>query len=191
MKTLIGSETEKNLMKAFAGESMAINRYSYFAKIAKKEGYEQISAIFLETAEQEKSHAKTFYKFLTGQPVQILSEYPADVIGSTVDNLKAAISAESEEWNKLYPKFAEIALKEGFKSVAIKFKLISTIEKFHQEKFKRLLDNIKSDRVFSREVSTKWLCRKCGYVYEGEHALKTCPACEHPQAYFEILVENY
>lgn len=191
METIFGSKTEKNLMKAFAGESMAISRYTYFSKAAKKEGYEQISSIFLETAEQEKSHAKTFYEFLSGNPVSIVSDYPGEVIGTTIENLKSAISGETEEWSNMYPEFEKIAFEEGFKTVATKFKLISKIEKFHQERFLRLLQNIESGSVFKKEDKVKWFCRKCGYIHEGENALLVCPACEHPQAYFELLADNY
>ncbi len=191
MENIAGTQTEKNLMLAFAGESMAINRYIYYAKVAQKEGYQQIGAFFLETSEQEKSHAKTFYRFLDGRPIEISGQYPVAHIGTTIENLKASISGENEEWSVLYPSFEKTAWDEGFKQIATKFKLITKIEKFHEERFKRLLDNIETGRIFKREGKVKWMCRKCGYIHESEFALRNCPACEHPQAYFEILAENY
>lgn len=191
MANLIGSQTATNLMIAFTGESMAINRYTYFAKVAKKEGYEQISAIFLETAEHEKSHAKTFYRFLEGQSVVLNTQFPATILGSTSENLRAAISGEHKERTNMYPEFEQTAWKEGFKSIATKFKLIAKIEKFHEERFKKLLENLDAGQVFKKEKHVKWICRKCGFIHESEFALINCPACEHPQAYFEILAENY
>ncbi len=191
MENIAGTQTEKNLMLAFAGESMAINRYSFYAKVAQKEGYQQIGAIFLETAEQEKSHAKTFYRFLEGRPIEINGQFPVAHIGTTIENLTSSISGENEEWSILYPSFEKTAWDEGFKQIATKFKLITKIEKFHEERFKRLLENIETGRVFKREGKVKWMCRKCGYIHESEFALRNCPACEHPQAYFEILAENY
>lgn len=191
MTKLAGSQTVKNLMIAFTGESMAINRYTYFAKIAKKEGYEQISSIFSETAEHEKSHAKTFYRFLEGQAIELNAQFPETMLGSTLENLKFSISGEYEEWTKMYPSFEKIAWEEGFKSIATKFKLIAQIEKFHEERFKKLVENIDSQMIFRKEEKVKWFCRKCGFIHESESALVNCPACEHPQAYFEILAENY
>jgi len=191
MANLTGTQTVKNLMIAFTGESMAVNRYTYYAKVAKKEGYEQLSAIFLETAEHEKSHAKTFYRFLKGRPVELNTRFPETILGSTTENLKAAISGENEEWTNIYPVFEKIAWEEGFKTIATKFKLIAKIEKFHEERFTRLLENIDAGLMFKKEKKVKWMCRKCGFIHESERALKNCPACEHPQAYFEILAENY
>lgn len=191
MDNIAGSKTAKNLMVAFTGESMAINRYTYYAKVSKKEGYEQISAIFLETAEHEKSHAKTFYRFLKGQAIELNTLFPETILGTTIENLNASISAENEEWINMYPDFEKIAWEEGFKSIATKFNLIAKIEKFHEGRFKKLLENIDSQMVFRKEKQVKWICRKCGYIHESEIALKNCPACEHPQAYFEILAENY
>ena len=178
-------------MNAFAGETMAANRYAYYAKVAQKQGYEQIAAIFLETAEQEKSHAKTFYRFLEGSPVRVNAEYPVAQIGITIENLKSAIAGENEECEKLYKEFERIALEEGLKDIATKFKMISKVEKFHEERFTRLLDNLLNGTVFKKNKKVKWMCRKCGFVYESEIAPRNCRACEHPQAYFEILVENF
>lgn len=191
MENLTGTQTLKNLMVAFTGESMAINRYTYYAKVAKKEGYEQLSAIFLETTEHEKSHAKTFYRFLEGRPIELKAQFPKTILGSTTENLKAAISGEYEEWSNLYPEFEKTAWEEGFKTVATKFKLIAKIEQFHEERFKKLLENIDLKMVFKKDEKVKWICRKCGFIHESEFALHNCPACEHPQAYFEILAENY
>ena len=191
MANLAGTQTMKNLMIAFAGESMAINKYLYYAKVAKKEGYEQLSAIFLETAEHEKSHAKTFYRFLEGQAVELNTRFPETILGSTIENLQAAITGESKESKNIYPKFEKTAWDEGFKTIATKFKLIAKIEQFHEERFKKLLENIDSQMVFRKEEKVKWICRKCGFIHESEFALRNCPACEHPQAYFEILAENY
>jgi len=178
-------------MIAFAGESMAVSRYEYYAKVAKKEGYEQIAEIFLETAEQEKSHAKTFYRFIEDSPIEVNALYPIAVIGNTIENLKASLEGEHEEWSEMYAVFEKTAREEGFKDVATKFKLIATIEKFHEERFTLLRENIETGKVFKREKKVKWQCRKCGYIHEGTTALQNCPACSHPQAYFEILSENY
>ncbi len=191
MTNIARSQTAKNLMVAFTGESIAINRYTYYAKVAKKEGYEQISAIFQETAEHEKSHAKTFYRFLEGQAIELNSQFPETTLGSTIENLTASISGENEEWTNIYPGFERIAREEGYKSIATKFKLITRIEKFHEERFKKILENIETGLVFKKEKHVKWICRKCGFIHESEFALRNCPACEHPQAYFEILAENY
>jgi len=186
-----GSETEKNLLKAFAGESQARNRYTFFAKQAKKEGYEQISNIFMETAEQEKEHAKRFFKFLEGGDVEITATYPAGKIGTTAENLKAAAMGENEEWTELYPQFAEIAEKEGFKDVAVVFKMIAKVEVEHEKRYIRLLENIEKDQVFKKDEPTKWKCTNCGYVHEGKGAPAKCPACDHPQSYFQVKEENY
>jgi rubrerythrin len=191
MSTITGSKTEKNLMNAFAGESMAISRYTYYSKVAQKEGYEQIAEFFLETAEQEKSHAKTFYRFIEGSPIEVNARFPVAIIGTTIENLKASLAGEHEEWSELYAAFEKTAWEEGFKDVATKFKLIATIEKFHEERFARLLENIETGKVFKRDKKVKWQCRKCGYIHESKTALKNCPACAHPEAYFEILAENY
>jgi rubrerythrin len=191
MESIKGSQTEKNLLKAFAGESQASNRYTFFAKEAKKEGYEQISAIFLETAEQERAHAKVFFRFLEGGPVEITATYPAGKIGTTTENLLEAAEGEHEEWTELYEEFARVAEEEGFKQVASKFKLIKTVEKRHEERYRKLLKNIEDGTVFNKGKKVKWVCRHCGFVYEGEKPPKNCPACEHPQAYFEEMAENF
>jgi rubrerythrin len=191
MKTIKGTQTEKNLLKAFAGESQARMRYDYFAKQAKKEGLEQISAIFLETALNEKEHAKRFFKFLEGQMVEITATYPAGKIGTTLENLKAAVAGENEEWTELYPEFAKIAEEEGFKEIAIAFKMIATVEKAHEERYSKLYNNLKKGKVFARERKIVWKCRNCGYLHEGLNAPEKCPACLHPKSYFEIKEENY
>lgn len=191
MTKLKGSETEKNLLKAFAGESQARNRYTYFASVAKKEGYEQISAIFLETAENEKEHAKIFFKFLEGGMVKIEAEYPAGLIGETSDNLLASADGEKEEWGKIYQNFASTAEKEGFPEIAYAFRKIAEIEKEHERRYRKLLDNIKKGRVFKKEHGVRWKCRNCGYVHEGIESPVLCPACKHPQAFFEVTAENY
>lgn len=190
-KSIKGTETEKNLLKAFAGESQTKNRYTFFAKQAKSEGYEQISAIFAETAQQEESHAKIFFKFLEGGQVEITATYNAEKIGTTIENLRASAMAENIQGNSTYPKFAEVAKEEGFTKIAAKFKFISEIETEHEKRFLKLLENIEKNEVFNRSSKVKWICRKCGYVHHGEKAVQVCPACDHPQAYFEILAENY
>jgi len=190
-KSLKGTKTEQNLLKAFAGESQARNRYEFFAKKAKKEGYEQISAIFLDTANQEKAHASRFFKFLEGGEVEITASYPAGKIGTTLENLQAAAMGENEEWTKLYPEFAKIAEEEGFKEVASAFKLIAKVEIEHEKRYNRLIESLETDTVFKKNKKTKWQCRNCGYVHEGEKALETCPACLHEKAYFEEKAENY
>jgi len=191
MNSLKGTRTEQNLLKAFAGESQARMRYDYFAKQAKKEGLEQISAIFSETAANEKEHAKRFFKFLEGGMVEITASYPAGIIGTTLENLKAAADGENEEWTELYPEFADIAEEEGFKDVAIAFRMIAKVEKAHEERYRKLYQNLEEGRVFEREGVVVWKCRNCGYLHEGKKAPKTCPACLHPQSYFEIKEENY
>ncbi len=188
---LIGSQTEKNLLKSFAGESQARNRYEFFAKIAKKEGYEQIANIFLETAEQEKAHASRFFKFLQGAMVEITATFPAGKIGTTVENLKAAAEGENEEWSKLYPEFAKIAKEEGFNEIASAWLMISKVEAEHEKRYRKLLENIETGKVFTKDGKVYWKCTKCGYIHEGTSAPKMCPACLHPQAYFQILEENY
>ena len=188
---LKGSETEKNLLKSFAGESQARNRYTYFASVAKKEGYEQISTIFLETADNEKEHAKVFFKYLKGRPLEITATYPAGKIDSTEKNLLAAANGEQEEHTLLYPIFEEIARKEGFKEIANSFKEIAEVEQQHEKRYRKLLNNIKTKTVFKKSKVVTWKCRNCGYVHKGKEAPKSCPACHHPQAYYEILEENY
>ena len=191
MKSIKGTKTEQNLLKAFAGESQARMRYDYFSKQAKKEGLEQISAIFAETALNEKEHAKRFFKFLEGGPVEITAAYPAGIIGTTLENLKAAAEGENEEWTELYPMFADIAEEEGFKDVAVAFRMIATVEKAHEARYRKLYSNLEEGKVFEREGVLVWKCRNCGYLHEGKKAPKTCPACLHPQAYFEIQETNY
>lgn len=191
MASLEGTKTEQNLLKAFAGESQARNRYEFFAKVAKKEGYEQIAEIFTVTATQEHQHAKRFFKFLEGRDVEITATYPAGRIGTTPENLKAASMGEHEEWTELYPEFTKIAEEEGFKDVATAFKMIAKVELEHEKRYIKLLENIENDKVFEKDEQVRWMCRKCGYVHEGTKALKNCPACLHSQAYFEIEKENY
>jgi len=191
MATLAGSRTEQNLLKAFAGESQARMRYDYFMKQAKKEGLEQIAAIFEETSLNEKEHAKRFFKFLEGRPVEITATYPAGKIGTTLENLKAAADGEHEEWTELYPEFARIAEEEGFKDVAVAFKMIARVEEAHEKRYRKLYDNLEEGKVFKRGDKIVWKCRNCGYLHEGTSAPAACPACQHPQAYFEIFTENY
>jgi rubrerythrin len=186
-----GSKTEKNLLAAFAGESQARNRYTYFASAARKEGYEQISAIFLETAENEKEHAKLFFKLLKGGETEIVASYPAGIIGSSADNLKAAADGENFEWTKLYQNFADIAKKEGFPEVYETFANVAKVEKFHETRYLGLLKNVKEGKVFKKDSSVKWHCRNCGYVFEGKEVPDQCPVCKHPRAHFEVLAENY
>ncbi len=191
MKSLKGTRTEQNLLKSFAGESQARMRYDYFAKQAKKEGLEQIAAIFEETALNEKEHAKRFFKFLEGGMVEITAAYPAGIIGTTMENLKAAAEGENEEWTELYPMFANIAEEEGFKTVAAAFRMIAEVEKAHEARYLKLYKNLDEGMVFERDGVIVWKCRNCGYLHEGKKAPKTCPACLHPQAYFEITEINY
>lgn len=191
MKSIKGTKTEQNLLKAFAGESQARMRYNYFASQAKKEGLEQIAALFEETALNEKEHAKRFFKFLEGGPVEITATYPAGIIGTTLENLKAAADGEHEEWTELYPEFAKIAEEEGFKEVAIAFKMISIVEKAHENRYRTLYNNLEAGKVFVKDGKVTWKCRNCGYIHEGEKAPEMCPACLHPQAYFEIKETNY
>ena len=191
MKSLKGSETEKNLLKAFAGESQARNRYTYFASVAKKAGFEQISGIFIETAENELEHAKVFFKYLKGGEVEITASYPAGMIGTTEENLLAAAEGEKMEWGTLYPVFAETAKQEGFDDVAESFKEIAEVEEQHEKRYRKLLDNVKKGIVFKRSKEVEWKCRNCGYVHHGKEAPKVCPACNHPQSYYELRAENY
>ena len=189
--SLKGSQTEHNLLKAFAGESQARNRYEFFASVAKKEGYVQISNIFLETASQEKEHAKRFFKFLEGGMVEITASYPAGKIGTTIENLKAAAEGEYEEWSVLYPTFAKIAEEEGFKDVATAFKMISKVEIEHEKRYLKLLQNLSEDKVFIKDGKVWWQCINCGYVYESVKALQTCPACLHGLEYMQLMPNNY
>lgn len=190
MKSIKGTQTEKNLMHSFAGESQARMRYTYFASAAKKEGFEQIAAIFEETANQEKEHAKRMFKYLEGGMVEITAKFPAGVIGTTLENLQAAAAGENEEWTKDYPHFATIAQQEGFDDIARMYRAISIAEKAHEERFRALADNIENVKVFARETETTWQCRNCGYVHVGKNAPNECPACKHPQAHFEIKKTN-
>jgi rubrerythrin len=190
-KSVKGSKTEQNLLKAFAGESQARNRYTYFASVAKKEGYEQIANIFLETAENEKEHAKIFFKYLEGGKVEITAMYPAGKISDTVENLLAAAEGEKEEFGVIYPEFEKIARQEGFKEVADSFKEIAEVEEKHEKRYRKLLENVKTGKVFKKDKIVKWKCLNCGYVHEGKEALEQCPACKHAQAYYQLLEENY
>jgi rubrerythrin len=186
-----GTQTEQNLLKAFAGESQARNKYTFFASKARKDGFEQIAAFFEETAAQEKEHAKLFFKFLEGGMVEITATYPAGIIGETAENLLAAAEGEHEEWNLLYPEFARIAKEEGFDKVALAFNLVSTVEKRHEERYRKLLQNIENDEVFKRSGKEMWVCRNCGFIHYGEKAPESCPCCQHPQAFFELKADNY
>jgi len=188
---LKGSNTEKNLLASFAGESQARNRYTYFASVARKAGFEQISAIFLETAENEKEHAKKFFKFLKGGEVEITASYPAGVIGDTAANLEASASGENIEWTKLYPEAEKVAREEGFSEAADIFKEIAEVEKQHEKRYRKLLKNIKEGTVFKKDNVVEWKCRNCGYIHKGKEAPEKCPACAHPQSFFELFCENY
>lgn len=191
MASLKGTETEKNLLKAFAGESQARNRYTFFASKAKKEGYVQISDIFTETANQEKEHAERFFSFLEGGVVEITAAFPAGTVGTTAENLKASAMGENEEWTELYPAFAATARKEGFEAVAKLFEAVCVAEKQHEKRYNELYANVTANSVFKKSKSVTWRCRNCGYLYEGVEAPQTCPACVHPQAHFELLGENW
>lgn len=191
MVSLKGTKTEQNLLKAFAGESQAKNRYEFFAKQARKDGYQQIAAIFEETALHEQHHAKKFFNFLEGGMVEITAAYPAGIIGTTKENLKAAAEGENEEWTDLYPMFAEIAKEEGFPEVATAFKMIAKVEAEHERRYLKLLQNVSEDKVFVKDGKVFWKCIKCGYVYESEKALETCPACQHSIAYMQVQEDNY
>jgi rubrerythrin len=188
---LIGSQTERNLLTAFAGESQARNHYTYFASQARNDGYMQISQVFEETANQEKEHAKRFFKLLAGGEVRIEAAFPAGIVGSTAQNLLAAADGERHEWSQLYPGFAKVAREEGFKAVASIFEMISVAEKQHDRRYRGLLENVSAGRVFQRDQPVRWRCLNCGYVHEGPEAPAACPACAHPQAYFEVLAENW
>lgn len=191
MKSIKGSKTEQNLLKAFAGESQARMRYDYFASQAKKEGLEQIAALFLETSLNEREHAKRFFSFLEGGMTEITASYPAGIVGDTMANLKAAADGENEEWTDLYPAFAAVAEEEGYKEVAIAFKLIATVEKAHEARYRKLYKNLEEGKVFEKDGVYVWKCINCGYLHEGKKAPKMCPACLHPQAYFELQETNY
>ena len=191
MKNLIGTKTEKNILTAFAGESQARNRYSYFASQAKKEGFVQISAIFEETANQEKEHAKRLFKLLEGGEVEIQAAFPAGVIGTTGENLKASAGGENYEWTEMYPSFAKVAREEGFKNIAEIFEAIALAEKQHEKRYLDLLNNVENSTVFKKDKPVVWRCRNCGYLHEGTEAPDVCPACAHPKAHFELLGENW
>ena len=191
MENLKGTRTETNLLTAFAGESQARNRYTYFASQAKKEGYVQIADIFAETADQEKEHAKRFFTFLTGGEVEVTAAFPAGVIGTTLENLKASAAGENFEHTQMYPGFAAVAREEGFDAIAMVFESIAVAEKQHEKRYNDLAANIEAGRVFKRDEPVAWRCRNCGYRHEGTEALEMCPACAHPQAHFELLGENW
>jgi rubrerythrin len=190
-KSLKGTKTEKNLLAAFAGESQARNRYTYFAGQARKEGFMQIANIFEETALNEKEHAKIFFEYLEGGDVEIVAAYPAGMIKNTKSNLEAAAAGEKMEWTTIYADFARIAREEGFQDVAISFDQISNVEKFHEARYRKLISNVADGEVFKKKAATKWHCTNCGYVHEGTEAPNVCPACKHPQSYYEVLAENY
>lgn len=190
-KSVKGTRTEQNLLKSFAGESQARSRYTFFASVAKKEGYEQISGVFMETAEQEKEHAKRFFKFLEGGMVEITASYPAGKIGTTMENLAAAAAGENEEWAEMYPEFAAIAEEEGFPAIAAVFRNVATVEEQHEIRYRKLLAHVEAGDVFSRDEEIFWQCRNCGYVHKGKTAPENCPACAHPQAFFEPMKQNY
>ena len=190
-KSLKGTKTEQNLLKSFAGESQARNRYEFFASVARKEGYEQIANIFMETSLQEKEHAKRFFKFLEGGVTEITAGYPAGIIGTTKENLKAAAEGEHEEWTDLYQKFAETAQEEGFTEIAVAYKMISKVEAEHERRYLKLLQNVSEDLVFMKKGKVWWKCINCGYVYESEKALEKCPACLHPKSFMQVREDNY
>jgi len=190
-KSVKGTQTEKNLLAAFAGESQARNRYTYFASAARKEGFEQIANIFTETAENEKEHAKVFFKYLEGGDTEIVATYPAGMIKDTKTNLEAAAAGENLEWTTIYVDFAKIAASEGFPEIARSFEQIAKVEKFHESRYRKLANNIASEAVFKKKSVVKWHCANCGYVFEGTEAPKECPACKHPQAFYELLADNY
>lgn len=191
MVELKGSQTEKNLLAAFAGESQARTRYTFFASAAKKEGYEQISDIFQETADNEKEHAELFFKQLTGGTAEITASYPAGVIGTTAENLKEAAEGEKLEWGTLYPNFAKVAETEGFKDAARTFRLVAQVERYHERRYRKLLANVEQGTVFKKDAPTSWKCRNCGHVLKGREAPERCPICDHARSYFEVWCENY
>jgi len=190
-KSIKGTRTEKNLLAAFAGEAQARTRYTYFASAARKEGFEQIANIFMETAENEKEHAKVFFKYLEGGDVQITAAYPAGMIKDTKSNLEAAAAGENLEWTSIYQDFGKVAKEEGFLDVARSFEQVSKVEKFHEARYRKLISNIAGTEVFKKKSPVKWHCINCGYVFEGNEAPKECPACKHPQAFYEVLAENF
>jgi rubrerythrin len=187
----VGSQTEKNLLAAFAGESQARTRYTFFASVARKEGYEQIASIFEETSANEKEHAELFFKHLRGGMVEIKASYPAGIIASTADNLKAAAAGEKLEWGTLYPSFGEVAEQEGFNDVATTFRMVGEVEAYHERRYNKLLESVQTGKVFKKDSPIMWKCRNCGFVFEGPVAPDKCPVCAHPKAYFEVWVENY
>ena len=191
VKTIKGTKTEKNLLASFAGESQARNRYTYFASVARKAGYEQIAAVFLETADNEKEHAKRFFKLLEGGEVEVQATYPAGIIGDTAENLEASAAGENLEWTKLYKEAAQTAREEGLEEAAEQFTEIAEVEEEHEKRYRKLLANVKGGKVFKKDTVVKWKCRNCGYVHEGNEAPDICPACAHPQAYYEVACENY
>lgn len=195
MKSLKGTKTAENLMKSFAGESQARTRYTYYASVAKKQGYVQIANIFMETAEQEKEHAKRFYKFLkddfAGEAIEINAGYPVDLYDDTAENLRAAAKGEHEEWSHDYPEFARIAREEGFPAIAVAYERITEVENRHERRYNKLLKNLEEGKVFKKDEPVLWKCNNCGYIFEGEEAPEVCPACLHPQGYFEVFTENY
>ncbi len=186
-----GTRTEKNLLAAFAGESQARNRYSYFASVAKKEGYEQIAAIFLETAENEREHAKRYFQYLEGGDVEITAAYPAGVIGDTAANLEASAKGENLEWTQIYKEMGDVAEEEGLPEIAAQFRNIAKVERQHEKRYLKLLENVRGGKVFKADAPMKWKCRNCGYIHEGTEPPEKCPTCLHPKAYFELLAENY
>ena len=190
-KSIKGTRTEKNLLKAFAGESQARNRYTFFASVARKEGYEQIASIFTETAGNEKEHAEVFFKYLVGGDLEITAAYPSGIIGDTKANLEAAANGEKMEWETIYPDFEKVAREEGFQEIATSFKEIAEVEEFHENRYRKLAKNIANGEVFKKKATVKWHCTNCGYIHEGPEAPTECPACKHPQAYYELLTENY
>jgi len=188
---LKGSRTERNLLAAFAGESQARTRYTFFASVAKKEGFEQISAIFTETADNEKEHAQLFFNHLKGGLVEITAAYPAGVIGSTAENLRAAAEGEKLEWGTLYPSLAQVAEEEGFTEIARTFRMVAKVEAYHERRYRKLLENVELGEVFKKDKPVMWKCRNCGYVFEGKEVPEKCPVCAHPRSYFELWTENY
>jgi rubrerythrin len=190
-KSVKGTQTEKNLLKAFAGESQARNRYTFFASVARKEGYEQIANMFVETAGNEKEHAEIFFKYLEGGDLEIEGAYPAGIIGDTKGNLKAAADGEKMEWSDIYAEFEKTARKEGFANIGKSFKEIAEVERFHEKRYRKLAANVAAGEVFKKKTVVKWHCTNCGYIHEGPEAPKECPACKHAQAYYELLAENY
>jgi rubrerythrin len=190
-KSVKGTKTEKNLLASFAGESQARNRYTYFSSVARKEGLEQIANIFAETAENEKEHAKVFFSYLEGGDAEVLAVYPAGAIKDTLANLEAAAAGENTEWTKLYSDFGKIAREEGFAEIARSYEQIAKVEKFHESRYRKLISNVSNGEVFKKKIPVKWHCTNCGYIFEGTEPPKECPACKHPQAFYEVLAENY